>query len=175
MGINIKQFKLCSKPSTTHHLNPVSVLLTVELQDWVVDFALHLACALERTGHPQSFIHGHRCDDVVPNISRHLPLRHNCANYQSNYTQKGQGESQKLQTFVGHFHHATSASTTSRRINKDDVHLLWRYKSPTNLTIGRVLAMFALLLRKVSVSYFLFASSLAFWKQISRQRWCFSL
>ena len=85
--------------------------LTVELQDGVVHLALDLACALERTGHPQSFVHGYGRDDVVPYISRHLPLGQNGANYQSNHTQKGQGESQNLQTRVGHVSTSSSSST----------------------------------------------------------------
>lgn len=68
-------------------------LLTVEVQDRVVDFALDLARALKRAGHPQSLVHGHRCDDVVANIRGHLPLRQNGAGDQSNQAQKGQGES----------------------------------------------------------------------------------
>ncbi len=102
-----RNLSVCSKGRELRRrilLCPISGRLTVELQDWVVDFALDLACALERAGHPQSFVHGHRCDDVVPDISRHLPLGQNCANYQSNYAQKAQGESQNLQTLVGHFY-----------------------------------------------------------------------
>lgn len=51
--------------------------LTVELEDRVVDFALHLPGALEGARHPQTFVHGDRCDDVVSNIGGHLPLGHN--------------------------------------------------------------------------------------------------
>lgn len=80
------------------------MLLTVELEDGVVHFTLHLTCALERTGHPQSFVHGDRSDDVVPDVGRHLPLGHNCTNYESNHAQKSQGESQNLKTGVSHFY-----------------------------------------------------------------------
>lgn len=59
-------------------------LLTVELQDGVVHLALDLACALERAGHPQSLVHGDGRDDVVPDVSGHLPLGQNGANDQSN-------------------------------------------------------------------------------------------
>ena len=50
-------------------------LLTVELQDGVVDLALELPGALEGAGHPQPLVHGHGRDDVVPDVRRHLPLR----------------------------------------------------------------------------------------------------
>ena len=77
--------------------------LTVELQDRVVHLALDLSGALEGAGHPQPLVHGDGRDDVVPDVRGHLPLRQNGANYQSNQTQEGQGESQNLQTLVGHF------------------------------------------------------------------------
>lgn len=45
-----------------------SGLLTVELQNGVVDFALELSGTLESARHPQSLVHGHRSDDVVPDV-----------------------------------------------------------------------------------------------------------
>lgn len=54
-------------------------VLTVELKHGVVDFALHLPGALVGAGHPQALVHGHGGDDVVPYISRHLPLGHDGA------------------------------------------------------------------------------------------------
>lgn len=45
------------------------MVLTVKLQDGVVNLALELPGALEGAGHPQPLIHGHGCDDVVPDVS----------------------------------------------------------------------------------------------------------
>ena len=68
-----------SKAEVDYEIKPCS--LTVQLQNGVVDFALDLACALECTRHPQTRVHGHRGDDVVADISRHLPLGQNGADY----------------------------------------------------------------------------------------------
>lgn len=58
-------------------------VLTVELQDGVVDLALELSGALGGARHPQSLVHGHCGDDVVPEVRGHLPLRQNCPDDQS--------------------------------------------------------------------------------------------
>lgn len=119
--------------------------LTVELQDRVVDFTLDLPCALEGARHPQALVHGHRGDDVVPDIGRHLPLRQDGADYQSDYAQERKGESQNLQTRVGHFLSPRS-STTFWWLDKDNVHLLRRSKralSRTWLNFAFVLWKFA--------------------------------
>ena len=78
------------------------VLLTVQLQDGVVDLALELPGALEGAGHPQSLVHGHSCDDVVPDVRGHLPLRQNGPDDQPHDANERQEETQQLDTGVGH-------------------------------------------------------------------------
>lgn len=100
--------------------------LTVKLQDGVVNFALQLPGALEGAGHPQALIHGHGCDDVVPDVSWHLPLREDSPYDQRHNANQWHEKSQQLHSRVGHRFRSYRESfpswalsvVSSRKINK---------------------------------------------------------
>ncbi|KAG7243199.1 hypothetical protein INR49_015901 [Caranx melampygus] len=91
-----QQAKQREQDGNDHH-GPGRLEVWGQGQQGVVHLALHLACALHHTGHPQSFPDGLSHYNVVPNESRHLPQGQHTDEYVSYPSEHCQSNAKNLQ------------------------------------------------------------------------------
>ncbi|KAF7650987.1 hypothetical protein LDENG_00117830, partial [Lucifuga dentata] len=81
-----------------HRQGPGCLQVLGESQDRVVDFALHLACALHHAGHPQAVPDGLSHHDVGVDERRHLPHGKPAGHHHQQRAHDAQPQAQELQT-----------------------------------------------------------------------------